>query len=414
MNKKLYALALTLAVASTIVGKALADTETDGAASPILGNNAEVEESALGSFNHNDLSTDLDVDVDVKKTKIEDSFNQKTENEDSYNKVKTEGELSPAMSNSEIKDSDFEHTSQNALGEYALNLNKGGEVKDSNFGDTSTKGDQSPVLGEDAEIKNSDFISQETKGDDSPALNKSKMEDSFNTQKTEGDLSPNVSKGKIEDSNFVGDQKTNGALSPNMVDSKIDDSNLANQNAYGSGLNTNLQDSKVDDSNFAYQTSTGDVSPNLQRSNGNDIADQDAHGDFAINNQDTDFKDNLMINGDLKNEGLVNVNAAGAEDISIGNVATDNATIFDGDVSFGGGGQGGYELPGWSGGGGGDIEDVSVNTGVMTGSIMGEENQMANSAGIAVNGKLEGKDGGASLTNNQTSNIFVLGGETAP
>lgn len=514
MNNKLFALACTIALAGSIGASAFAtplypppssgDVSTTGDASPILGQDAEVEKSTLGSYNGSDLSKTVVVDksktIDITKTDtdidksfntdtdIKGSFNKKdvdiTKVEDSNNHIGTGGPVSPAMS-----DSDIEHSSlQNAQGEYAVNAAQGGNVKDNNFGDNTTKGDASAILGEDAKIIKSDLVDQSSTGGNSPNMQKASMDDSYNTQKTSGELSPVVSKGKIDDSNFVdnntahgdaspamvdskvidsnlvGGQDTKGGASPNLVDSEIKNSDLATQSASGSGLNTNLQDGKVIDSNFAYQTTKGEVSPNLQRSNGNDIADQHTSGSYSNNVQDADVTDSMNhvhnidgqsavmwdsdpsdsfntvkdlkdstalldseVNdsqfqyGDNHQDGLINFNGTtGGGDYSIGNVATDNATIFDGDINFGGGsgGYGGDLLPWYGGGGGAHLDEVNINTGVMSSSMMGEESQQANGAGVAVNGGF-GEAGGkwdkggsgseVSITNNQTSNVNVLG-----
>src|SRR5690606_26603707 len=158
---------------------------------------------------------------------------------------------------------------------------------------------------------------------------------------------------EIEDSNLVDDQHSSGNASPVMTDSEIEDTNLANQQTWGAYSN-NVQDADVENS-MNHVLNEGDASSSLWDSNGNDIADQDssgdlspnvqdvddiensffqqnADGDVALNTQNSDFEENLLINGDLNNDGVVNVNAPGAGYVSVGNVATDDATIFDGDL----------------------------------------------------------------------------------
>lgn len=171
-----------------------------------------------------------------------------------------------------------------------------------------------------------------------------------------GDNSPNVNQKWDIDQRWDIDQSQRTDNSQ-RTDVDVDVDLSTNQRASGSGINTNLEDSTISGSNLV---------------NGN--------------------QDNSTDNSVHQRAGLVAANGA-----FLGNAADNGATIFDGDiilpvnVPLGGGGAG-----------------QNLNTGLMTNSIQGEDNQQANYAGIAVNGAT---GLGASLNNTQVGNYYSSGNE---
>ncbi len=238
----------------------------------------------------------------------------------------------------------------------------------------------------------------------------SEIEDSnLVNQHSSGQLSPVLTDSEIEDTNMAAQQNSgDGGVKLNLQDAEIEDSNLADQKSWGD-FSPNLQDVDVEDAFFTQETS-GDFSPTIQDADvSNSLFNQQADGDFAFNIQNSDFEENLLINGDLKNEGIVNINGGRVGDVEIGNVAGANSTIFDGDVNLGALGFG-LGLPGNGAGGGIEIEEININTGALSGSIMGQGNAIMNDTGIGINGSFGSgeAEGSVNLNNTQTVNQNVF------
>jgi hypothetical protein len=277
----------------------------------------------------------------------------------------------------------------------ALTLAVVGTVGGKALAQDSTTGDGSPVLGSYANVSDSALGNTltKTKTDiddsyntktitDNDTITKTKVDDSYNTltdndtitkTKTDIDDSYNtktINKTKVEDSYWT--QSTTGDASPNVNKGKIDDSNFATQYSTGA-LSPVMQDSDIKDSTFV---------------NGAQDNSYESHNVFTQTGQ---------------------LNAANS-DVYVGNLAGNDSTILDGDITLGylpgyptpvdAAASGLIAAPGWGG------LDVNVNTGIMTDSIMGNYNQQANGAGVATNGNI-GKD--ASVNSTQTSNLNVFG-----
>jgi len=372
MKKSLFALALTLTLVAPMAGHALAitplvdDVTVQGATtddnSPVLGSDAKVDES----YNKTDVDTDVDVKnslnktVDVTKTENTDSHD--TSSTDSFNKTVDVTKT----------DTDSHDTSSTDSFNKTVDVTKTDvdvKVKDSFNTDSSTKTVAVSKTETDSHDKTvSDSFN--TKTVDASKTTEGSFNKTVDITKTDTDShDKTVDITKAEDSyNKV---SSKGDLSPAMYDSKIDDSNLGTLKAAGEGLNTNLQGSKIDDSNFV---------------NG----DQDNSVQYTQDGQ---------------------LNAADSK-VEVGNLAGHDSTIFDGDVSFGGGyGLGESLVPSLGGAG-----DVNVNTGVATDSVLGNDSQISNGGGIAINGTdlgggFKAPGSSVSLNNTQSINQNVIGGQ---
>ena len=171
---------------------------------------------------------------------------------------------------------------------------------------------------------------------------------------------------------------------------------------------------------FDLDVETQDVSALGSPTNSlNDIASyNDTNSDNEINSDNytkVDDNDDVGSYNDVNSyNNLHSFNTAqsgllNADDYStneVGNLATDHATILDGDVNVGnddGDGYGSYGLLKGKGGGGGETE-VNANTGIMDHSIVGEDNAQFGDIGVALNGGagVGGHNSTGSINNNQS------------
>jgi len=180
-------------------------------------------------------------------------------------------------------------------------------------------------------------------------------------------------------------------------------------------VNSNNEDNDEANGNKLFSDNKDESDDDLVDIKDNELFSHNQDNDQANNNQDND-QDNDQVNGnklfsdnedndDLFSHNDTEIKTEIETTFQLGNFADHGGQVFDGDIV----GLGG--LPGEAGLGG----STNFNTGIVTDSILGDNNVQADNVGVVVNGSSGGlipELGGSSPTINNNQNGITTGDTT--